>query len=102
MKRKLAKQLDSALQMLYDLRIYGNIPTERQVSSYKEIYTILYDDGLLEPGPNGDEITGKGIAFMKKGGYIAQWNKEWLNYGISFIIGACSGIVACTISFFLK
>lgn len=102
MKRKLAKQLDSALQMLYDLRIYGNIPTERQVSSYKEIYTILYDDGLLEPGPNGDEITGKGIAFMKKGGYIAQWNKEWLNYGISFIIGACSGIVACIISFFLK
>lgn len=102
MKRILAKQLDSALQMLYNLRVYGVTPSEEAIASYKEVFTILYDDGLLEPGPNGDEITGKGVAFMKKGGYIAQWNKEWLNYGISFIIGACSGIVAFLVSLCFK
>lgn len=102
MKRKLAKQLDSALETLYKLRVHGIKPSEEAIASYQEVFTILYDDGLSKPGPNGDEITAKGVAFIKKGGYIALWNKEWLNYGISFLIGACSGIVACLVSLCLK
>lgn len=100
MKRKLAKQLDDTLNALYNLRINGTIPTEEEEAIYQEVYTILYDDGLLESSTRGAEITEKGLAFMKKGGYIALWNKEMLNYGISFVIGACSGVVGCLITLY--
>lgn len=78
MKRALAKQLDSSLEVLYNLRMYGIVPTDEENRKYDELLTILHDDGLVEPGPNGDEITGKGLAFMKKGGYVGQWNDEAL------------------------
>lgn len=92
MKRALAKKLDSALQVLFNLRVNGIIPTEEEIARHKEVYTILYDDGLLETGPNGDEITGKGLAFMKKGGYIAEWKKEILKLSLP-IIGAIIGVL---------
>ena len=76
MKRSLAKQLDSSLDMLYNLRINGIEPTDKEDEKYNKIESILYDDGLIEPGPNGAEITAKGLAFMKKGGYVGKWNEE--------------------------
>ena len=92
MKRALAKQLDSALEMLFNLRTKGVIPTNEQIARYKEIYTILFDDKLLESGPNGDEITGKGLAFMKKGGYIAVWNKEMVKLAMP-VVGVVIGVL---------
>ena len=92
MKRALAKQLDSSLEMLYNFRIYGVKPTDAEVEKYHKIFTILYDDGLLEPGPNGDEITGKGLAFMKKGGYVGQWNDEALKIFWS-VFGVVVGVI---------
>ncbi len=92
MKRALAKQLDSTLKTLFNLRINGIIPTEEEVARHKEVYTILYDDGLLESGPNGDEITGKGLAFMKKGGYIAVWNKEMVRLALP-VVGVVIGVL---------
>lgn len=92
MKRALAKQLDSALEMLFNLRTKGVIPTNEQIARYKEVYTILFDDKLLESGPNGDEITGKGLAFMKKGGYIAVWNKEMVKLAMP-IVGVVIGVL---------
>ena len=92
MKRALAKQLDSALQTLFNLRIKGIIPTIEEIERHKEVYHILYDDGLLEQGPNGDEITGKGLAFMKKGGYISLWNKEMLRLALP-VIGVIIGVL---------
>ena len=92
MKRALAKQLDFALQTLFDLRINGIIPTAEEIARHKEVYTILYDDGLLEQGPNGDEITGKGLAFMKKGGYVAQWKKEMLKLTVP-VVGVIIGVL---------
>ena len=77
MERALAKQLDSSLEMLYNLRINGIKPTAKEDEQYNKIESILYDDGLIEPGPNGAEITAKGLAFMKKGGYKGQWNSEF-------------------------
>ena len=77
MKRSLAKQLDSSLEMLYHLRVNGIKPTDREDETYNRIESILYDDGYIEPGPNGAEITAKGLAFMKKGGYKGQWNSEF-------------------------
>ena len=85
MKRKLAKQLDSALETLYNLRVHGIKPSEEAIASYQEVFTILYDDGLSKPGPNGDEITAKGVAFIKKGGYIGQWRKEMLTLMLPLI-----------------
>ena len=41
MKRALAKQLDSALEMLFNLRTKGVIPTNEQIARYKEVYTTL-------------------------------------------------------------
>jgi hypothetical protein len=92
MKRALAKQLDSALEMLFNLRTKGVIPTNEQIARYKEVYTILFDDKLLESGPNGDEITGKGLAFMKKGGYIAVWNKEMVKLAMP-VVGVVIGVL---------
>jgi len=92
MNRALAKQLDSTLQTLFNLRINGIIPTAEEVARHKEVYTILYDDGLLESGPYGDEITGKGLAFMKKGGYIVQWKKEMLKLTFP-VVGVIIGVL---------
>jgi hypothetical protein len=92
MRRALAKKLDSTLQTLYNLRINGIIPTEEEVARHKEVYTILYDDGFLESGPNGDEITGKGLAFMKKGGYLTLWNKEMTKLALP-VIGVIIGVL---------
>lgn len=92
MKRALAKQLDSALEMLFNLRTKGVIPTNEQIARYKEVYNILFDDKLLESGPNGDEITGKGLAFMKKGGYIAVWNKEMVKLAMP-VVGVVIGVL---------
>jgi hypothetical protein len=92
MKRALAKQLDSALEMLFNLRTKDVIPTNEQIARYKEVYTILFDDKLLESGPNGDEITGKGLAFMKKGGYIAVWNKEMVKLAMP-VVGVVIGVL---------
>ena len=92
MKRALAQQLDSALEMLFNLRTKGVIPTNEQIARYKEVYTILFDDKLLESGPNGDEITGKGLAFMKKGGYIAVWNKEMVKLAMP-VVGVVIGVL---------
>jgi hypothetical protein len=92
MKRALAKQLDSALEMLFNLRTKGVIPTNEQIARYKEVYTILFDDKLLESGPNGDEITGKGLAFMKKGGYTAVWNKEMVKLAMP-VVGVVIGVL---------
>lgn len=75
MKRALAKQLDSVLNTIYNMRKYGTMPTAKDEANYQEVYNILYD-GLLESSSRGAEITARGLAFMKKGGYIAQWNKE--------------------------
>ena len=80
MKRALAKQLDSSLKMLYSLRTNGIEPTDKEDEKYNEVESILYEDGYIEPGPNGAEITAKGLAFMQKGGYIALWNKETFKY----------------------
>ena len=92
MKRALAQQLDSALEMLFNLRTKGVITTNEQIARYKEVYTILFDDKLLESGPNGDEITGKGLAFMKKGGYIAVWNKEMVKLAMP-VVGVVIGVL---------
>lgn len=64
--------------MLYNLRINGIKPTEKEDEKYNEMVSILYDDGYIEPGSNGAEITAKGLAFMKKGGYVGKWNDEAL------------------------
>ena len=88
------------MKVLYNLHMYGIKPTIEESRKFNKIQTILYDDGYIEPGPNGAEITAKGQAFMIKGGYTAQWNNEMLNYGISFVIGACSGVVGCLITLY--
>ena len=92
MKRALAKQLDSSLEMLYNLRINGIEPTDKEDEKYNNIESILYDDGLIDPGPNGAEITAKGLAFMKKGGYIGQWNSEALKVVLP-IFGIIIGVI---------
>ena len=92
MKRKLAKQLDSALEALYNLRIHGTVPTEEDEANYQDVFNILYDDGLLESSSRGAEITAKGLAFMKKGGYITQWYKELLTLLLP-MIGVIVGVL---------
>ena len=54
------------------------MPTDEERRKFDKMQTILYDDGLIEPGQNGAEITAKGVAFMEKGGYVGQWNDEAL------------------------
>ena len=92
MNRSLAKQLDSSLEMLYNLRVNGIKPTDKEDEQYNKIESILYDDGLIEPGPNGAEITAKGLAFMKKGGYVGKWNDEALKVFLP-ILGIIIGVI---------
>lgn len=102
MKRSLAKQLDSSLEMLYNLRVYGVKPTDAEIEQYHNIFTILYDDGLLEPGPNGDEITGKGLAFMKKGGYKGQWNSEFFKKFWPLFVAVVGALLTGLLSLYIN
>ena len=47
-KRALAKQLDSVLNTIYNMRKYGTMPTAKNEANYQEVYNLLYDDGLLD------------------------------------------------------
>lgn len=98
MNRSLAKQLDSSLEMLYNLRINGIEPTDKENEEYNIIESILYDDGLIEPGPNGAEITAKGLAFMKKGGYVSKWNDEALKFFWPVFAAIVGAILTCLLS----
>lgn len=98
MKRALAKQLDSSLEMLYNLRINGIEPTDKEDEKYNNIESILYDDGLIKPGSNGAEITAKGLAFMKKGGYVGKWNED----ALKIFLPVFSGLVVALLTWFLS
>ena len=78
--------------MLYNLRENGIIPTDKENRKYNKIESILYDDGLIEPGPNGAEITAKGLAFMKKGGYVGKWNEDAFKIFLP-ILGIIVGVI---------
>ena len=64
--------------------------------------TILYDDGLIEPGQNGAEITAKGVAFMEKGGYVGQWNDEALKIFWSVFAVVVGVLLAWLLSLYTK
>lgn len=100
MNRSLAKQLDSSLEMLYNLRIRGIVPTDAEIDQYHNIFTILHDDGYVEPGTNGDEITAKGLAFMKKGGYVGQWNSEFFKKIWPLLVVIVGAILTCLLSLY--
>lgn len=102
MKRALAKQLDSSLEMLYNLRINGIVPTDAEIEKYHNIFTILHDDGYVKPGPDGDEITGKGLAFMKKGGYVGQWNSEFFKKFWPLIVAVVGAFLTGLISLYIN
>ena len=98
MRRSLAKQLDSSLEMLYNLRVNGIEPTDKEDEQYHKIESILYDDGLIEPGPNGAEITAKGLAFMKKSGYVGKWNED----ALKIFLPVFGGLVVALLTWLLS
>ena len=102
MKRALAKQLDSSLKMLYNLRINGIEPTDKENEKYNKIESILYDDGYIEPGSNGAEITAKGLAFMKKGGYVGQWKSEFFKKIWPLIVAVVGALLTGLISLYIN
>ena len=78
MKRNLAKKLDYILNVIYNMRVYGVMPSQKDEPIYRKVLPILNQDGMLMESYRGVEITEKGLAFMEKGGYTALWYKDIL------------------------
>ena len=91
-----SKEKDFVLRLYYNRDIKGIPPPNEEncPSNFREIEAILQDDGLIEPYNGCLVINIKGRAFLDKGGYTAVRNKEWLKYGLSYLSGVVSGIVA--------
>ena len=78
------------------------MPTDEERRKFDKMQTILYDDGLIEPGQNGAEITAKGVAFMEKGGYVGQWNDEALKIFWSVFAVVVGVLLAWLLSLYTK
>ena len=96
MKIPSAKEKDFVLNLYYNRDVKGIAPPREEdcPHNFREIEAILNDDGYIVSNNGYLVISTKGRAFLGKGGYTAVRNKEWLKYGLSYLSGVVSAIVA--------
>ena len=100
MKIPSAKDKDFVLKLYFNRDIKGIAPPNEEdcPQNFREIEAILFDDGYLESSNGYLVISTKGRAFLGKGGYTTIRNKKWLKYGLSYLSGVLSTIVAWLLS----
>ena len=84
------------LRLYFNRDVKGIAPPieENCPQNFREIEAILNDDGYIVSNNGYLVISTKGRAFLGKGGYTAIKNKELLKYGLSYLSGVVSAIVA--------